>query len=297
MRLLIKNTKRAVLFCLVTCAFVGHAQVKKQGEEKAESKSSVEDSAAAKERSAIERFKEPPLKPITDLERKQACQKYESKYISSYGLVYFVKKCKRYELDADEVSQMTRKNVHFREVDQRVIAALEEGTTFDELNKKKFNCQRFNNALVDYDLVTYRAKNCTLQEFPDDPTLQEYRRKNQLQGKPIVSLTHDEFVQFKVGDPMLSILKDTIEDSPLTIIPMKDVCRNLVGKRVSYLDTIYLINRSKNGKDCWKKSLEADTYTRKAGKTPKMQELSSSQALSIPDSDPSLNPPAKPKVQ
>ncbi len=294
------------MFCFAVWTVGVHAEVKKLGDSKElgtskiDGTSQVEDknNPAVKEKSvmdATERFKEPPIKSITDLERKQACQKFESKFISSYDLVYFVKKCKRYALSADEVSQLTRKSFRFHEVEQRTIAALEDGEkSYSELNKKKFNCQRFHNSFVTYDLVIFRVRNCTLQEFPDDPTFQEYRRKNQLQGKSILSLSGEEYEQFKVGTPILSILKDTIEDKQLAILPIREVCRNLVGKHVTYLDTIYMINRSKGAAGCWKKAVESDTYTRKAGgKWPKMLELSSSQALSIPDSDTNASQPEK----
>ncbi len=250
-----------------------------------------EDTETAAEKAL--RFKNPPLVPISDQERKKSCSQHEKSFISFYDKVYYIKGCKKYLLTNDESSQITRGKSRPRDVESRVIASFEDGGDYAKMMRLAPNCKKFNKTYISFNLTTYFVDNCRYRKFPDEASYQEHRRKNKLIGRPILEPDGAEFATLKEGTPFPSVLDgETLDAGFIEVLSIESACRNVSGHYVSYLDSIYFVNRFKSGKGCWREKIDASTFSRKTmkGKV-KLTELSSSQARSIPDYDPSAPQP------
>lgn len=237
------------------------------------------------------RYKEPPLVPISDKERAENCRKHENQFISFHDQVFFVKNCKKFLLSSEVSAKLSTKNIHPKDVITRVIASLGEGGDYNALDTRTVNCKKFNRNYVTFNLKYYWIEDCKLREFPDAATLQDHKWKNRLFDKTTPVLEEAQFKQFKTGAPFASVLNNdqTIVNSHITTLPLQDACRNIRGPYVTYLDSIYMIRSSKNGKGCWREKVDASEMSRKQNiDIAKFRELSSDQALSIPESDPSV---------
>ena len=251
-------------------------------------KSKEDEEAAAAEKAL--RFKEPPLIPVTEKEKATACRKYDKKFISYSGHVYFVKNCNKYLLEEEAVAKLTRKNNPPSEVIPRILASLGEGGDYETLNTKINNCQHFNKGYVTYNLKYYWAENCKLREFTDSASMQDHRWKHRFQTKPVPVLNFKEFTQFKIGPVFDSVLdkqeKPDPNANPIVAMANQQACKKLYGRYVSYYDSIYKIRNMKKGKGCWKEKLDTAEFTRKQ-KVFAMHELTSDESFSIPEEDPS----------
>ena len=250
-----------------------------------------DDGEAAAEKAL--RFKDPPLIPITDDERKANCRKFEKEFISFYEKVFFVKNCKRHALTTEESSKLTREKMRPLDVDSRVIASLDEAEGYEILQMGKPDCKAYNKTYISFNLLVYYVENCQYRQFPDEASYQEHRRKNHLIDKPILYPNGPAYATLKAGLPFPSVLDDETLDEKsgfIEVMNMADACRNITDHYVTYLDSIYFINRVKfkEGEGCWREKVDASEFTRKTTRgVVLLRELTSNQAFSIPDFNPS----------
>lgn len=261
----------------------------------------TEDSDAKQESEALtqeERDKaliylDPPYKPLSAKEKMEICRKYSGKYLGYYGRVFWVKRvkgfkdCKKHVLSPKDLK--TRQSVIDPEdVSSRVIAGLSSGIPYEDLQKKERSCKQLEGNYVAYDLEYYWLSGCKLRRFPDNATLQDHRRKNNFFAKKTLDLSPEEFASIPLGREFKTVLVlDDMDSKAIVVLPIDEACRSIVNKHVSYLDKIYLIKPFKKGKGCWKKPVDQTFYARQMlHRTKKLKELSSSQALSIPDYEP-----------
>ncbi len=235
------------------------------------------------------RYKNLPAEPISAKEKAANCRKYENQYISFHSKVFFIKGCKKYSFEIEEASQLSRNNTRVSEVLARVIASLDDGGKYKEFRKRNFNCRDKNHSYVSYDIKTYWVEGCKLLEFPDSATFADHRYKNKFFEKTVSVLDYDQFLKFTIGTPFKSVLTGQNNlDFKRTVnkIALQEACKNLYGRYVSYLDSVYQIKTLKKEKGCWREKVDAAEYSRKKGKIlENLKELTSEQSLAIPDHD------------
>lgn len=285
----------------ITLVFLGFEQFAR-GQEKTAESASKENPVEKPE--ITDRFKQNPeyvdeeKQPLSDAEKKSICKKFNNRHISYYGNVYFVEDCYRREVSVDDIYELTRKKVEIVEVDSRTIEALNENS-LESKPSKHSDCKAYERSYITFSFVdVYWVENCRKRVFPDWATYENHRGSISKSKTPIVALSWEEFSTIPTGQPFSSIIDQEFRellsgDAGAEVIPLDEACHNIIGKYVTYLGGIYYIERvakgvqGSDGSHCRKKRVDAAKFTKKyAHSKVRLQELSSSQALSIPDGIP-----------
>ena len=249
---------------------------------------------------------EPDPEP-TEAEKKATCKKYEKAYIGYYGTVYHVKGCKRYELSSEQVYKLTKAGkLKLKEVGANVVASLPGGGDFQEAGKSSGDlCKRLEGQYITFSFVdVYWVDSCKKRPFPDWSSYESHRGKLKNVRVPLKSLELEDFLALENGEPMPSVIdeefRELLRPDNVDIIPLDEACLGVVGTYVTYLGQIYFIEAMKQkeagARLCQKRRVDAEEYTRKRANSKfHLKELSSSQAISIPEGDPMYDKGKRPK--
>ena len=212
-------------------------------------------------------------------QKKKTCRKYENKYISYYDKIYYVKGCKRTQVDQPS-STTNIIRIDGSEFSQ-IPLELSKGK-----NVKKSNCKELNNRYVTEGYVyVYYVENCRLNMFPDWATYQAHLKLKGKKSENLVELDLLKYPDLKEGETYLSVVDqdrtiiEHIRNDRTDVIPLKKACKGLEGKFVSYVDKIYKIEK------CRKREIDPEQFISKHQNV-KLKELSSNQWVSIPDGKP-----------
>lgn len=243
-------------------------------------------------------FEDEPSPEPTAVQKKAVCEKYRNSYIVYYGRVYHVKGCKRFELNSEQVYNLTKANrIRLREVEAKVVASLPAGGNYKEVNRDaKTLCKRNEGQYITFSFVdVYWVEGCKKRPFPDWSSYESHRGKLKNAKMPLKSLELEEFLALADGEPMPSVIdeefRELLRPDNVDIIPLDEACSGVVGTYVTYLGQIYYIEgMSQKGsveRFCQKRRVDAEQYTRKKANSKfHLKELSSSQAISIPEGSP-----------
>ena len=211
---------------------------------------------------------------------RKECRKYNNKYVGYYGKVYKVENCKRRELDSSYVKKLLTWGTKVTEVDGSTIVMIPEGKSLKRTSNIR-SCKSFNNKYVlSAAGDMYFVKNCQRRAFPDWESYMDHSKKRR--SKTVLELTTKEYSSKKEGKPMPSILdkvysQQNILEYEADVIPLKEACRGVNGKLVSYYSKMYKIE------NCRKRELLNPQGYMKKRKVRKVVELSSEQWISLPD--------------
>ncbi len=278
--------------------------------EESENASAVNDSqdtskskeTKADDEASKELFVEGPEKIITPQEAKRTCERLKGKRIGYYGEVFFVTgNCQRQKID-------TSSNVFSIEAKTRPIIDVSgddiQALPLQEENKKqpvnvKALCQRVKGKYITVlggNIYLAQSNNlgvCVKRQFPDNAALEAHRGNPETYNQPI-PLSEEEFFAMADGDPMPQAtyqkeFQDLLDADITDVIPIGEACRGLVDKEiVTSLDKIYKIHffKPKDGtKACEKQLLDAEKISQ-THPLKRLRELTSKQAISIPDTLP-----------
>ncbi len=234
----------------------------------------------------------PSKKVITHVEAQKICQRYEKKFVAVYSDVYWVAKCKRHLVSGTEIFE---KRIQPEPVESVVLAAIPEGESYEKVMSKPFDCRQYSQQYFVYQMDYYWLDRCRLRRFPDESTWDEHRHKNHGLSKVVRSLTYKEFEALPRDKEFPSVLTlSQATSKPIEILPIEDACRSIMNSYVSYYDKIYWISPFAKKKGCYRKEIDSVLFTRQlAVKGHHIKaELTSDQAVSIPEYDPTV--PAAP---
>ena len=228
----------------------------------------------------------------SDKQRAATCAKYQNSYVSYYGSVFKVEKCKLRALESHEkILEINRKQQKITEVPGSVIAQLEKGkpiTTESTDIKKARTCKQLEGKYVTFSYTdVYYVEKCKKRAFPDWTSFVEHRKHHKRNADFVLALTWYEFGKLKIGRTMSSAIdkefrKNSFDNNEVDVIPLKEACAGLNGKDVSYVDEIFRIE------NCRKRPYDVQKFLIKnrGRNLNKMTELSSEQWLSIPEGKP-----------
>ncbi len=213
-------------------------------------------------------------------QKKRTCKKYEGKYISYYDKVYFVKGCRRSQVEQPPA------NINVAIVGSAEFSQIPLELPKSKKGVKKSNCKELNNKYVTEGYVyVYYVENCKLNMFPDWATYQAHLKLKGKKSENLVELDLLKYPDLKEGETYLSVVDqdktiiDHIRNDKTDVIPLKKACKGLEGKYVSYVDKIYKIEK------CRKREADPEEFISKHQNV-KLIELSSNQWVSIPDGKP-----------
>ena len=225
--------------------------------------------------------------------KKKYCKKYNNQYIAYYNNVYLVKKCKLKKISHTLSFKLSQRAKKITSVESEVIAALDRGTDIDTFDKIKFrSCSALNGRYITFkDVDVYYVKNCKKNKLENWQVYLEHATIKGKRYKPILSLTSEEFFEIKYGNDILesdikikqqaasnsSASAHNIDDADIDIIPLKEACKGLNGKYVSFYSRLYKIE------NCRKKFISTEEFLKmNKSRRVKITELNSEQWISIP---------------
>lgn len=234
-----------------------------------------------------EGWEAPKRKSFSAAERRKECRKYEGQLISYYGRVFKVDSCKRREvIGSKNVSELTRKSrKKIITVSSDTIIMLEEGKAWSLGGaSEKRTCKVLEGRYV----ITgssdiYFVENCKRRPFPDWETYREHRSKGSRNKSDVLDLSENEFIAIKQGREFDSILDEAYrkllkQEQEVDTIPLKEACRGLNGKFVTYYSKVYKVE------GCKKREVKtAGSIQKHISLLKDIRELSSSQWISLPN--------------
>ncbi len=242
-------------------------------------------------------------KVLTDKEMAAICERLKNQYIEYYSDVFLVKKvgnkCVRSLVDVPDVYRLNQRGIKVKEVGGDEIQALmlEKEEMQAKINPKDV-CRQYEGKYITlFPESVYLVQKCKKRLFPDGPSLEAYRHKLKISNQP-EPISERKFFALEEGEPMPSAVyeefKDLLEADNVDVIPINKACAAVVGRVTTYLNDIFLIRKVKTADGtlaCEKVRLDGEEYTKKNSLAQAI-ELSSSQAISIPDA---MEAPAEPK--
>lgn len=224
-------------------------------------------------------------------------------YISYYDQLFQLdENCQRIPLDHDQAWELSRRGIFFTDVSHEVIAALPSFSPVKSATtiSPDVLCQKFRHKYIimgsDHYWIepTEDNKTCFKRLFPDWDSYDNHAGKNRT-GRPVpLNITDEDFYRIPSGPPMISVIDEDFRQQlhqaktqQADLLPLDEACRGLVGKYATYLGEIYFITKKSGGSDnesfCTRRIINGEQFTREWGLTSlHLQELTSSQALSIP---------------
>ena len=244
-------------------------------------------SASKDENQSDEKQWEPPKKKtFSSAEIKKACRQYEGKLIGYYGRVFLVSKCKRREVGSHElINKLVSKGKVLKQVDGDVIVKIPAGKVY-EVHQKKRSCQSLEGQYITTGSKgIFYVKHCDIYSFPDWETYGEHRKSTRSVAKPIIEISNEEFKRFKKAKELPTILDEAYsrllsEGADADYIPIKEACRGVEGRYVSYYSHFYYIEK------CRKRAIDGQKFFRKRRLKSSVIELSTEQWLSLPEGKP-----------
>ncbi|NBQ53254.1 MAG: hypothetical protein EBU49_06715 [Proteobacteria bacterium] len=233
------------------------------------------------------------LRSITAAERKNACARFDGKYISYYSEIYHVEKCKRRLVqDPSTLTQIMRGSLKVTEVESDIIAALTAGDSIaDQGAKKRRGCKQLEGKFVTFSYVDiYLIQKCKKRALPDWETFIAWQKKMGRKsgiGAEVIPLSEAEFDLLQIGPEIpsavdLEFIRQYDHSKVVDIIPIDEACRGLEGKTVSFYSKLYKIEK------CRKRELDPELATLKnPSLNPKV--LTAEQWNSLPDGKPLKN--------
>ena len=230
------------------------------------------------------------LRPISAAEQKNACAKFDGKYISYYSEIYHVEKCKRRLIqDPSTLTQIMRGSLKVTEVESEIIAALSAGALIsDQGAKKRRGCKQLEGKFVTFSYVDiYFIQKCKKRALPDWETFIAWQKKLGRKsgiGAEVIPLSEVEFDLLQIGPEIpsavdLEFIRQYDRSKVVDIIPIDEACRGLEGKTVSFYSKLYKIEK------CRKRELDPEQATLKnPSLNPKV--LTAEQWNSLPDGKP-----------
>lgn len=233
---------------------------------------------------------QPTVKPYSDRETRAACQKYEGRYISYYGDVYHVERCKRRPiLSHIAISTLAKKKIHIIPVEAGPVAALPEGEPLEDTvhSVTKRNCRELAGRYVTFSFnEIFYVEKCKKRLFPDWASYLNHRSRANAKQREILGLTWEEFEAIPIGDDFPSSMdqeyaKMRERDKPMVILPIKEACKGVEGKVLTFHSKMYLIE------NCKKREIDPEKFTRSRGRAGfKVSEMTAEQWFSLPDGKP-----------
>ena len=230
---------------------------------------------------------QPTPRTPTERERQTSCKKHEGKYISYFGDVYKVDGCKRRRiLSHIAVSTLARQHISIVAVDSEPIANLPEGEPMSDTthNVTRRTCKELNSRYVTYSYNDiFFVEKCKKRLFPDWATYLTHRSRFSAQQREIQGLTWLEFEGLQMGEDFTSSMdieyaKAREADKPMAIIPVKEACKGIDGRVVSFHSRMYRIE------NCHKRELDPEKFTQKRqNQGTRIVELTPEQWYSLPD--------------
>jgi hypothetical protein len=236
-------------------------------------------SVVAGEKESAKDLKEEKNRKIQKIKNKSKyCKKYNRKYIAYYSDVFQVRKCKRIPISSYDLARLTVKGAKVIPVKGEVVNSIPL-IGKDELAKAKIRkCSKFEGAYITLDNDTiFIVEKCKKRKFPDWASFNSHRYKKGIRSIKLHKVSWEELQSIKDGSEIASVLDSRDEfkiGEEVDTIPLKEACKGLEGKYVSYYSRVYKIYK------CHKRPVDPVKYTRKVRKKPK--ELSSEQWLSLP---------------
>ena len=259
------------------------------------------DDAAEKKATVTDRFKQnpefinPPAALLPPEQRRQVCRDLKSRFVSYYDSVYEVKDCARRLLSTTEVYRLTRRGDKIVEVDSSVMQALAEMPAAGESQELR-PCRTFHRTYVTFSFVdVYWVEGCTKRLFPDWTTYEAHRGNSGRVRGPLLEVSTAELASMTDGQPFPSVMDNQtplFDGAVIEVLPLDEACRGLMHRYVTYLERIYYIDRhplaqGSQTAGCEKRPVDPVLFTKKhVARKLRLQELTSSQALSIPDGKP-----------
>lgn len=220
----------------------------------------------------------------TEAEKQKECKKFEGKVIGYYEHLYKVEKCRYREIrSASLLFKLNSLGAKVITVDGSTLAKLTAGepiNDFDRRKSKPRSCQSLSRRYVTFTYTeVYLVEQCKRRMFPDWASFTEHQKSSTQQE--ILALTWEEFYAIKVGQDMPSMLDKNYQQQKVMmknvdVIPLKEACKGLNGKDVSYVDRIYRIE------NCRRREYDAQSYWRKMSAR-RLTELTSEQWISLPE--------------
>lgn len=223
---------------------------------------------------------------------KSTCKQYEGKLIAYYADVYAVRACKRHLIeDPDELKKLQQSGKVIVEVEADVIKSLPLFVQKDQPRiSKRRSCTEFNNKYVTHTLnEVYFVQNCTKRLFVDWESYLAHRKTRGINDFQIQELSFTEFSMLKTGDPMPSetdkYFAEQFEHSDeIEVLSVRDACKGLNGKLVSFYSDVYLIEK------CKKRMITDPAKLKTMVAANAVIEIDSSRFVSLPQGKP-IEPP------
>ena len=217
------------------------------------------------------------------------CKKYNNRYLSYYSKVYQVKKCKLHQISTSLSFKLSSVAGKIYRVDSDVIAVLEKGNEIRSFNRIKHRtCSSLNGKYITFkDVDVYYVDRCKRRKLENWQVYLDHSTKKNSRYKPILSLTEKEFFDIEIGknidenedkkNKAAQRISSKLDDSNIDVIPLKEACRGLNGKYVSFYSLIYKIE------NCRKRLVTSNQLLKmnQSGNI-RVKELTSEQWLSIP---------------
>lgn len=291
-------------FSMAVAILLGSAVYGQEGE--AEDKPAPEPSTAAAQAPEDENeIKIPPPVPakkrvFTAQEVREQCNRFEGRFVSFYGEIYKIEKCKRRPVHANEtVFQLQRNGIQIVEVKPVTIAALPEGDSLDlgAAESRPRPCSTFHNHYITHSMAdVFWVVKCTKQLIPDYETYVMHRKttgKNAPQE--VLSVSWTEFSALKNGADVPSVIPKEFAKvldmaPPVDVIPIDEACAGLNGKIVSFYSRLYRIEK------CRKREMDPEALGKKAPELA-VQELKPEQWISLPDGAPIIEKSSEAKPE
>ena len=233
---------------------------------------------------------QPSARTIPEKERSAACHKYEGHFISYYGEVFKVEKCLRRQLMSHiSIASLAQRHEKIIPVDSQPIAALDEGLPLSDTvhSISKRNCKELGGRYVTFSFnEIFYVEKCKKRLFPDWASYLNHRTKANAKQSEILGLTWEEFDAIDSGQDFPSSMDQEFakmreQDKPLAMVPIKEACKGLEGKYMSFHSKMYLIE------NCKKREIDPEKLTRLRGRQGlRVAELKSEYWLSLPDGKP-----------
>ena len=226
-------------------------------------------------------------KEVSKKEAQKMCSQYNGKLIAHYEEYFIVRNCKRFSISRKDFEKKRSQGFKVRDIEGRVLVGIPLSTKPTAVPKeKKLVCQKFNRKYVTYkDLDRYWVERCVKQKVPDWETYIDHKKKKNIKSLRLWSLSWEEFSVLETGLDIPSVIdqKKDLTKEAVEVLPLEEVCRGLIGKKMYYYEQIYEIVRMKNySKLCEKKLLSKEQIEKFGLRKNPPKSMSSTEYISIP---------------
>ena len=230
-----------------------------------------------------------------------ACKGFQNSFVGYHGKIFYVDKhCQRFHVNVEEFNELNSgksKKFVIQEASSKFIAATKyQGKYNDKKVTRDHTCKKYKGKYISSTLdVYYVNKSCEKRMFLDWASYESHRGALNI-NQILYFVSMQELDALKNGLPMNSVIdkefKEQFSNDRLDILPVDEACRGLINRYVTYLDKIYFIEKTNDHKKkslphmaCTKREVDGEEFSRLNMDFKFDLELTSSQALSIPDGE------------